>query len=210
MDSISVHDDYASTYEAEADKLNYTGPELLFGLCHSYLKPGQNMLDLGIGTGLCAEPFTRFGLTVHGMDGAPAMMEICKQKNRASEFTQWNLAEFPYPMEDEQFDHVMCCGVLHFFEDISGIITECARLVKPGGSVSLMVLRGHRDHGEPDENVVLHSTTPISFWQHRLEHVSALGRDKGLALRKSAYYLMEDGGEPSEELVFTLAVLQKV
>ena len=48
--------------------------DLLFGLCYEFTRPGQRLLDAGIGTGLSARLFPRAGLTIYGMDFSPAIV----------------------------------------------------------------------------------------------------------------------------------------
>ena len=47
-------------YDFQA-RQNHWHPEVLFGLCYEYLHSGDRLLDIGIGTGLGAEPFARAG-----------------------------------------------------------------------------------------------------------------------------------------------------
>ncbi len=78
------HDDevraMTETYDEEAEATGWYGPEVAFGLAFKYLRPGQSILDLGIGTGLAAVLFRQAGLKVYGMDVAPEMLDACRGK----------------------------------------------------------------------------------------------------------------------------------
>ena len=52
-----VHSVNQAAYDAEAEATGWLGPEIAFALMHSYLVPGQAVLEIGIGTGLAAMLF---------------------------------------------------------------------------------------------------------------------------------------------------------
>ena len=39
-------------YDNQARKTNWFGPEVVFGLAYEFVKTGESLLDLGIGSGL--------------------------------------------------------------------------------------------------------------------------------------------------------------
>jgi ubiquinone/menaquinone biosynthesis C-methylase UbiE len=68
--ALKMSDDYASDYDESARSMHWHGPEVLFGLMYEYLKKGQSLLDVGIGTGLSARFFYQAGLQIYGVDGS--------------------------------------------------------------------------------------------------------------------------------------------
>ncbi len=78
-DAIQIHDQYAADYDRLANEDGYVAPEALFGLCFEYLRPGQRLLDIGIGTGLSSLPFARAGMAVYGLDGSAEMVKECEK-----------------------------------------------------------------------------------------------------------------------------------
>lgn len=125
-------------YDEEAEATGWYGPEILFGLAYTGLKPGQALLDIGIGTGLASVLFQKAGLRVHGMDLNPRMLEACQQKG-LDDLVEHDLTVFPYPFESASMDWVICTGVLNFFKDHQLIYAEVARILKPGGVFGLIV-----------------------------------------------------------------------
>jgi predicted TPR repeat methyltransferase len=130
----SLHDAYAADYDRQVGAYDCYLAEALFGLCYDYIRPGQRLLDLGIGSGLAALPFAKAGLQVQGMDFAPAMLEVCRAKGFAAELKQHDLQQTPWPYPSQAFDHLICCGVLHFIPELETIFSEAARLLPDGGS----------------------------------------------------------------------------
>jgi predicted TPR repeat methyltransferase len=131
-DSRQAHDESATDYDRLAPEYGWY-PEALFGLCFEYVQPGERLLDVGIGTGLCAAPFARLGLQVFGLDDSPKMLDVCRSKGIATELRQLDIRATPWPYPDSYFDHLIACGVLHFLGDLAPIFQEAARVVRIRG-----------------------------------------------------------------------------
>lgn len=129
----NLHDSYAADYDNQVQACNCHIAEALFGLCYEFVQPSQCLLDLGIGSGLSAALFAKAGLKVFGMDFSPAMLEICHTKSIAVDLKQHDLRQTPWQYPAAQFDHVICCGVLHFVSDLEAIFGEAARVLRVGG-----------------------------------------------------------------------------
>jgi len=123
----------ASDYDQLARKYQWFGPEILFGLCYEFVKSGDRLLDIGIGTGLCSSLFFKLGLEIFGIDNSEEMLAVCDEKNITTELKKWNVLDTPLPYPDAQFDIIISGGVFHFFEDLLPIFKEIARLIKPSG-----------------------------------------------------------------------------
>ena len=50
-----------------------------------------------------------------------------------------DLQTTPLPYADNVFDHVICCGVFHFFDALETILQEVLLVIKPGGSFAFTV-----------------------------------------------------------------------
>jgi len=168
--------EHADTYDEEAATVNWRGPLLVFGLMADFLRPGQTILDIGIGTGLGSEPFSRAGLRVTGMDISDSMLAVCKKKGLATLLVQHDLTEFPYPFDDRSFDHVISTGVFQFFPDINTIFGEVARVLKDGGCFAFVtsdrsleesaeIVAGPEQTGtDTSVTMYLHSLPQITGW----------------------------------------------
>ena len=56
-----------TSYDRQAHA-HHWHPEALFGLVYEYLRPGDHLLDAGIGTGLASQTFAKAGVQVFGFD----------------------------------------------------------------------------------------------------------------------------------------------
>ena len=111
-------------------------------------KPGERILLMGCGTGLDLDHFPE-GVDLVAIDITPAMVEKTRQRGKAlgmSLDTRVMNAE-QLDLGAEQFDAVVLHLILAVIPDPVSCIKEAARVLKPGGRVSVMdkfVAKGQR------------------------------------------------------------------
>ncbi|MGB3580713.1 MAG: bifunctional 2-polyprenyl-6-hydroxyphenol methylase/3-demethylubiquinol 3-O-methyltransferase UbiG, partial [Roseiarcus sp.] len=96
---------------------------------------GIDLLDVGCGAGLFAEPLARLGANVIGVDPAPAAIEAAR---RHAEETGARLAYRAATVEElaaepRRFDVVSAMEVIEHAADPKAFVASAASLVKPGG-----------------------------------------------------------------------------
>lgn len=139
-DSTIIQDSQsASEYDNQARKTNWFGPEVIFGLAYEFVKPGDILLDLGIGSGLSSILFHKAGLQVFGLDGSSEVLEVCRSKGFAAGLKQHDLRDLPLPYPARFCDHLVSIAVLNSFKDLNPLFEEIARIVKPGGIFAFTV-----------------------------------------------------------------------
>ncbi len=176
-------------YDAMAHA-NYWHPEALFGLCLDYLKPGERLLDLGIGTGLGAAPFASFGLRVTGMDSSAEMLALCREKRIAEELKEHDLLQLPWPFAGEAFDHAIALGVLHFLPDLEPVFAEAGRLLRQGGTFTFTTKAPARQESDPYEGETIQNTT---LYLHRSGYLERVLAGAGFVLLKELHLLVRTG-----------------
>jgi 2-polyprenyl-6-hydroxyphenyl methylase/3-demethylubiquinone-9 3-methyltransferase len=103
---------------------------------------GLTVLDIGCGAGLLAEPLSRMGAVVTGLDPAPATIGIARAHAEATG------AELSYRVgtvadlarEGARFDVVLAMEVVEHVEDVSAFVGVAASLARPGGLFALSTL----------------------------------------------------------------------
>ncbi len=157
---------YADYYDQEAEATAWHGPAVVFGLMYLYIRAGQSLLDIGIGTGLGSVPFARAGLRVFGMDNSGAMLDGARSKGFPQDLRDHDMMSVPYPYDQGTFDHAICVGVLQFFAAIDAILQEVGRVVRDGGVFGFTVADLKRDeptsftargeHTQSDRDVIMY------------------------------------------------------
>ncbi len=190
VDPISVHDREAAQYDRQIREYNSYGHDALFGMSFEYVNPRDRILDIGIGTGLSASPFAKMGLEVYGCDGSTEMLKICESKAFAKELHIFDLKNIPLPYSHSFFDHVICCGVLHFFDDLETILKEVLRIIKPGGVFAFTVAaQTSGEEAATNENLqdYIEMPTPwgVPIFKHSSGYINSLLQANSLDILKT-------------------------
>ena len=177
----------ANDYDRKAEEYDWRGPEVAFGLAYVFVRPGESVLDIGIGTGLSSALFHKAGLRIYGMDASAEMLAACRSKGFAEDLVRHDLTAAPYPFASASLDHAVCLGVLNHFRDLRVVFSEVARVLRSGGVFAFVV--GDRGPGEEAELVVgpEHTGTGASavMYRHGAEEIAELLRGNGFELMRS-------------------------
>jgi 2-polyprenyl-6-hydroxyphenyl methylase/3-demethylubiquinone-9 3-methyltransferase len=108
---------------------------------------GLTVLDIGCGGGLVAEPLTRLGATVTGIDPAPENIAAARAHAAGGGLDINFRAETAEALSAEQlaasgagFDAVLLLEVIEHVPDVPRFLKAVAPLVKPGGVMILSTL----------------------------------------------------------------------
>jgi len=103
---------------------------------------GLAVLDIGCGGGLVAEPLTRLGAEVTGIDPAPETVEAAKAHAAGARLDIAYRAATAEELADEgkSFDAVLLLEVVEHVPDVPAFLKRIAPLVKPGGVMILSTL----------------------------------------------------------------------
>jgi len=105
--------------------------------------PPGRLLDVGTGTGwllVRAAPLIKSGL---GIDASRTMLALARSRLADAGFGHCSvrLADmYRLPLPDGGFDVVTLCMVLHHAEDPMAVLTEAARVLRPGGRLLIAEL----------------------------------------------------------------------
>lgn len=119
--------------------LNPARLEYLRGvLAESGLDPvGLRVLDVGCGGGLLAEELAALGCVVSGVDPSPGSIATAERHAAAGGLTiDYRIGPgeaLPYPAAS--FDLVTCVDVLEHVAEVGAVLSEIARVLRPGGIV---------------------------------------------------------------------------
>jgi ubiquinone/menaquinone biosynthesis C-methylase UbiE len=100
---------------------------------------GQRVLEVGVGQGTDLVQFAKGGAEVSGIDITHRHLELA-ERNFAVRGLSANLqyaTAADIPFEDDSFDVVYSFGVLHCTDNTVRSISECHRVLRPGGELIL-------------------------------------------------------------------------
>jgi predicted TPR repeat methyltransferase len=179
----SAHDKFAKEYDNQIKNYDCYIAEVLFGLSYEYVKKADTLLDIGIGTGISSRLFYLAGLDIFGIDVSRAMLSICKTKGIAKELIEQDLLVFPWPYQDDMFNHIICCGVFHFIGDLDKIFDEISRIHKNDGIFAFTVIDG-KDNQRNREKYQKQIEDGLNIFSHKASYIHNLMKKNNYSKEK--------------------------
>ncbi|MGH7214098.1 MAG: class I SAM-dependent methyltransferase [Tepidisphaeraceae bacterium] len=133
-----IYDVHSMFYDATFGRLVRTRIER--AIHHMNVAEGQNVLDLGIGTGVSLNFYPQHAQIV-GVDLSAGMLREARKKIRERGFNhatvfQANALELPFA--DSTFDHVFISHVISVVSDPYRLVREAQRVCKPGSRIVIV------------------------------------------------------------------------
>ena len=215
MDAVEAHDREANQYDRQAREWGWN-PEVFFGLMGACAQPGDRLLDVGIGTGLCAEPFFKAGIDISGFDASEKMLRLCRDKRISDDLKVHGIEDVPWPYADTCFDLVIAGGVLHFLGSLEPFFREVKRVIKPGGvfGFTTAVLEA-RDREKAALSAdapyasVLDEASKVHIFKHGEAYIQRLLGAMGMSVHKKLIFLASRNPRTGAEHVNTLFVARQ-
>ena len=121
-----------------------------------------SLLDVGCGGGILSEEFARTGCQVTGIDPSALSLEVARQHAAGSrlkiDYREARGEEIPFG--EGIFDVVVCCDVLEHVEDLEKVVSEVARVLKPGGVLCYDTI--NRTEASRKENIFAAQQFPLT------------------------------------------------
>ncbi len=200
-----VYEELASQYDREVKAYDSYGHDVIFGMSFEFVRATEKLLDIGIGTGLASLQFAEVGLRVYGLDNSPEMLAVCRSKSFAAELKQGDIIREPIPYKDRYFDHVVCCGVLHFVSDLNNLFSEVKRVISKGGIFAFTIA--------PQETAVGYIEEPtawgVSIFKHSPRYIMELLETNGLELLKEQRLLIKGADKVNYDMLFSVLISRR-
>ena len=159
MNRREYFDDLANRWDDFYDT-DRVRPLLIDGLCRLAVEPGEQVIDLGCGTGAllgCLLEHLGPEGRVHAVDFSPRMIEKAKAKHRDDRVSFLVADAGQIPVPDASMDRVLCFSAWPHFPDPDAVIKELLRLLKPGGRLHVW----HVDSREKINDIHKHAHAAV-------------------------------------------------
>jgi SAM-dependent methyltransferase len=125
----------AGNYAAVAERISQAGGLVIE---RSGLEPGMDLLDVACGTGNATIPAARAGARATGLDFAPELLEIARERaSDAMVEVDWIEGDAQeLPVENASFDRVISTFGHMFAPDHKRTADEMLRVCRPGGAIA--------------------------------------------------------------------------
>jgi demethylmenaquinone methyltransferase / 2-methoxy-6-polyprenyl-1,4-benzoquinol methylase len=125
------------SYERAGAALSFGQDPLWRRFLVSRVPPLSNVLDVATGTGAVARLLLERGCAVTGLDQSPGMLAVARERLGArAVFLEGRAEELPF--EDGSFDALTFTYLLRYVEHPGAVLSELARVVRPGGTVAML------------------------------------------------------------------------
>jgi predicted TPR repeat methyltransferase len=215
--TLQQTDNFAVYYDEYIAKSNWYGPQMLFGLLTDYIKPNDNLLDLGIGTGLSSQPFFNAGLKIYGVDGSDEMIKICQKKGITEDIKIANLENFKSPYGLSLFDHAISVGVFHLIGDLKSIFSEVSRSLHKDSTFSFTINEYKKQMSDSFVETIIEGVyckpndeSGIIVFQHSLKYILQLLKQFNFKLILNTEFLAYRNTETKGEYYFSVFIVRKI
>jgi phosphatidylethanolamine/phosphatidyl-N-methylethanolamine N-methyltransferase len=159
------------------------GPGRRYAVSRLMPRPGERILEIGVGTGLSL-PLYPAGCEVVGIDISRPMLERARTRLEGLDHATIRLERMDaraIAFGDGHFDKVLAPYVISVVPDPQRVMDEIARVCRPGGTV---IVVNHFQSAFPPLAALEHLATPLSTWVgFRMDlPVAAMMRTPGLTL----------------------------
>ncbi len=185
-----LFDGFADFFDAKMVKsLNYHTPELLRDMVHQLASPSANSLDvidLGCGTGLCAQFFRGMARTLHGVDLSARMIE--KARERAI-YDTLEVGDIVTALKARPtgWDLALSADVFIYVGALEEVFAACSVALRPGGFLAFSI-----EDGDDSDNFILRSS---GRYAHATKYIRSLAAKTGFdeVGRRAAFLRHEKG-----------------
>jgi SAM-dependent methyltransferase len=126
----------SGNFAAIADRISEVGEAVV---ARGGVEPGTTVLDVACGTGNATIPAAKTGARVTGLDFAPPLLEIARERTADAmveiDFVEGDAQDLPFG--DGSFDRVLSTFGHMFAPDHRRTADEMKRVLKPGGAIAV-------------------------------------------------------------------------
>lgn len=137
-DVKEIYGKYSSVYDSIFS--HFFSPRLRIGLSKSNIKPGDRVIEVGVGTGISL-PFYPDECKVVGIDLTRQMLNKAKEKKAKYKLSHVDLIEMDaenIAFADDSFDHAVAGFVVSVVPNPEKMVSELKRVTKKNGTILIL------------------------------------------------------------------------
>lgn len=164
----SEYDNMSVQYESSVTEWGYAAPKMVASYLQRYdVSSESKILDAGCGVGMAGTLLTEAGFgNLFGIDISPNSLAMAEQTGAYRQLQRWNLHQTPLPFAENEFDAIVCVGVLSYVPKLRPLFEDFCRIVRPGG---IVIYTQRDDYYEERQNApMLAQMEAAGWWQQRL------------------------------------------
>lgn len=143
-DVAALYDRWAARYDADANRTR----DVAAGALRALPAPGGTVLEVGCGTGRNTAWLAEVADAVVAVDISEEMLARTRARLRAAPvFLVRQDVREGLPLADASFDAVVITLVLEHVERLENVLAECARVLRPGGTLRICEYHPYRQLG---------------------------------------------------------------
>src|SRR4051812_20777927 len=98
------------------------------------LESGDRLVDVGCGPGIAVQRARAVGAEAIGVDPSSAMLRVARARWRSDRTVDWRIGSAEaLPVDDGWATVVWSLSTVHHWADVDAGLTECRRVLAPGG-----------------------------------------------------------------------------
>jgi predicted TPR repeat methyltransferase len=203
----ALFDHYPADYDQHmAGNLHYRAPERIAALLREKFPDRRfNLLDLGCGTGFVGACLGRSKGHIIGVDLSQPMLDQAARRGVYARLHHVNLLDALAETPGDLYEAMTCADVLPYVGDLTPMLPNVLRVLKPGGWLLVTGEAAREDEGDSAAGFVLRAS---NRYAHRTADVERQLRAAGFAnvTLEALPELLREGGAP---LAGFLAMAQK-
>ncbi len=123
--------------EAWAEEEAAEAPKYEAAIARVEIAPGQEVLDIGCGSGVFLRMAADRGARTSGLDASEGLLEVARRRLPGADLRVGDMQRLPWG--DDRFDLVTGFNSFFFADDMVAALREARRVAKPGATVLIQV-----------------------------------------------------------------------
>lgn len=215
----AYYDLLASQYDEATEAYKWIAPEKVKSLLLPHIKPGNRVLDVGIGTALSTAAFLKAGCHVCGVDISRKMLDKAREKYPVLELYQGNIEEDLPFLRTRSFDIVLGIGILEFVTHLEKVIGILSQKTKSDGLICFTFEEFIPRHEVQGIKVsltakgVLENAPEINHFmtaRYEYQEVKNMIEHSGLSLIEAQHFIAYEKSKERIPIYYTMMLARKL